>query len=192
MSRPLKASHDVAVGNVPDEPGWVRGVPPLAVECADTGQDEEELQAKISDLFAAGTKLVWVVRLVGPRRVEVHEPGQPMRLLQSGDQLVAPRILKNPVPVQAIFDRATAHEVTLRNLLQRQGYQNFDAVRAEGREEGREALVVNALLGSLETRGIPVDDTVCTNVESCRDLKTLQHWLTRAVTVRDAAQLFES
>ncbi|KOR27627.1 hypothetical protein TI05_13475, partial [Achromatium sp. WMS3] len=31
---------DVAVGNVPNAPGWVAGVPPLAVEYADTGQNE--------------------------------------------------------------------------------------------------------------------------------------------------------
>src|SRR5690606_20834455 len=31
---------DVSVGNVPDRPGWVKGVPPLAVEYAGTGQDE--------------------------------------------------------------------------------------------------------------------------------------------------------
>ncbi len=28
---------DVAIGNVADKPGWVPGVPPLAVEYADTG-----------------------------------------------------------------------------------------------------------------------------------------------------------
>lgn len=42
---------DVAVGNVPDAPGWIEGVPPLAVEYADTGQDEKELATKISELF---------------------------------------------------------------------------------------------------------------------------------------------
>ncbi|MEO1087035.1 MAG: hypothetical protein AAFY88_22595, partial [Acidobacteriota bacterium] len=37
---------DVAVG-VSDGPGWTAGVPPLAIEYADRGQDEDELQAKI-------------------------------------------------------------------------------------------------------------------------------------------------
>ena len=64
---------DIAVGNVPDKPGWVSGVPPLAVEYADVGQDEQELQAKIHTLLGAGTRYVWVVRLTGPRRVEVYE-----------------------------------------------------------------------------------------------------------------------
>ncbi len=58
---------DVAVGNVPDAPGWVDGAPPLAVEYADTGQDEKDLTTKISELFAAGIRLIWAVRLTGPR-----------------------------------------------------------------------------------------------------------------------------
>ncbi len=46
---------DIAVGNVPSEPGWVKGVPPLAVEYADTGQDEADLTVKLGELLAAGT-----------------------------------------------------------------------------------------------------------------------------------------
>src|SRR5215210_1338998 len=70
----------LSVGEMPDQPGWVQGAPPLAVEYADTGQDETELQIKIQELFAAGTRYVWVVRLTGPRRVDVHQPGQRLRI----------------------------------------------------------------------------------------------------------------
>jgi hypothetical protein len=108
------------------------------VEYADTGQDEKNLATKIAELFAAGTRLVWVVRLVGPRRVEVHEPGKEMRLAHPGEELVAAGILRNPVLVEALYDRRAAHEATLRNLLQRRGYRDLDDVRAQGREEARE------------------------------------------------------
>ena len=64
---------EVAIGNVPDAPGWIKGVPDLAIEYADVGQDEDELQAKISELLSAGTTSLWVVRLTGPRRVEVYQ-----------------------------------------------------------------------------------------------------------------------
>ena len=129
---------DVAVGNVTDAPGWVTGAaPPLAVEYADTGQDEAELAAKITDLLSAGTRLLWVVRLVGPRRVEVHTPGAPMRLAYPGEALEAPGILRNPVPVAALFDREAAHEATLKNLLQRRGYRDLEQVRNDGRAEGQ-------------------------------------------------------
>ena len=143
---------DVAVGQVPDAPGWVQDqAPPLAVEYADSGQDEAELAARIADLLASGTRLLWVVRLVGPQRVEVHAPGVPPRLAYPGERLAAPGILQNPVPVAALFDRTAAHEVTLRNLLQRKGYRDLEQVReeawvqgealgrAEGRAEGRTA-----------------------------------------------------
>lgn len=179
---------DVAVGNVPDAPGWIAGAPPLAVEYADTGQDEKELAVKLSELFAAGTKIAWVVRLVGPRRVEVHEPGQPMRLVRPGEELVAPGILQNPVPVEALYDRKAAHEVTLRNLLQRQGYRDLDEVREEGRAEALRA----AVLDVLEARGLTVDDNSRAALDGCRDLKTLQTWLARAATSQTTTQVFSA
>lgn len=128
---------DIAVGNVPDTPGWVQGVPLLAVEYADVGQDEEELQTKIGELLSAGTRVVWVVRLVGPRRVEVYEPSVACRIVLPGEQLQVPGILRNLVPVEALYDRRAAHETALRNLLQRQGYQDLNAVRDESKEEGK-------------------------------------------------------
>jgi hypothetical protein len=54
------------------------------------GQDEESLQDKIVDLLAAGTRFIWVVRLTGPRRVEVHELDRPMRTVSAGEELRAP------------------------------------------------------------------------------------------------------
>lgn len=133
---------DIAVTAPPTDHetgGWIPGAPPLAVEYAGRGQDEAELRAKIAKLLAAGTRFVWVVRLRGPRRIEVHEAGQPVRRLGVGDVLEAPGILRNPVPVEALYDRAAGHRATLRNLLQREGYDSLDAVRAEGVLEGQHA-----------------------------------------------------
>lgn len=129
---------DIAVGNVPDEPGWVAGAPPLAVEYADSGQDERDLQDKIGNLLSAGTRFVWVVRLTGTRRIEVYEPGKPHYLAYPGSHLEAPGVLQNPVAVEALYDSDVAHETALSNLLQRRGYANLDAVRQESRSEGRE------------------------------------------------------
>jgi hypothetical protein len=181
---------DVAVGNVPDAPGWVQGAPPLAVEYADTGQDEKELATKISQLFTAGTKLIWVVRLVGPRRVEVYEPGKGMRLARPGDQLVAPGTLQNPVPVEALYDRRAAHEVTLRNLLQRQGYRDLDEVRGEGREEGKTLATAKAILTVLAARGIELDEASSARLSACRETETLERWLARAVTATELDDVF--
>lgn len=127
---------DVAIGNVPNEPGWVVGAPELAIEYADVHQDEAELERKTRDLFAAGMKYLWVVRLTGPRRVEVHERGKAVRTVYPGAYLTAPGVLQNPVLVEALYDRDAAERATLTNLLQRKGYQDLDAVLAKGREEG--------------------------------------------------------
>lgn len=99
---------DIAVGNIPDKSGWVSGAPELAVEYADIGQDEPALQRKIIDLLAAGTKYLWVVRLTGPRRVEVFEQGKPMVIATPGQELKAPGVLQNAVPVEAMFEPEAA------------------------------------------------------------------------------------
>ena len=49
--------------------------------------------------------------------------------------LAVPGILRNPIPVEALYDRAAGHRATLSNLLQREGYDSLEAVRREGRQE---------------------------------------------------------
>ena len=140
---------DVSVGNVPDQPGWARGAPPLTVEYADTGTDEAELRQKIAELLSAGTQQVWVVRLWGPRRVEVHRAGSAsVAVRAAGQQLEAPGVLANPLPVEALYDRGAAFEATLRNLLQRRGYASLDAVLDEGARQGQ-TLAMREGLGDL-------------------------------------------
>lgn len=177
---------DVAVGNVPNTPGWVQGAPPLAVEYADTGQDEKELALKISELLAAGTKIVWVVRLSGPRRVEVHQTGQELRLVRPGEELTAPGILQNPVPVNALYDRQAAHAVTFRNLLQRQGYRDLDEIRGEGKQQA----LRESILAVLEARGLSVDDAARSALEATDVPDVLRRRLTRSATAATTEEVF--
>jgi len=121
------------------------------VEYADTGQDEAELRAKIEDLLRGGTKYLWVVRLAGPHRVEVYEQGKPMRVASPGEELRAPGVLRNPVKVEALYDREAAMAATLRNLLQRAGYNSLDDVLAQGKAEGKaEGLIGGEAQGKAE------------------------------------------
>jgi len=129
---------DVVVGIGPEVGGWSTTVPPLAVEYAADGQDNADLIKKIDEFLAAGTRWVWVVRLTGPRRVEVHARGKTMRVVRPGESLTAPGVLKNDVPVEALFDRDAAHEVALRNLLQRKGFDSLADVTAKGFDKGME------------------------------------------------------
>jgi hypothetical protein len=195
---------DIAVGNVPDEPGWIAGSPLLAVEYADTGQDEDDLAVKIDELLAAGTRYLWVVRLVGPRRVEVHTPGQTVRMAYPGELLEAPGVLRNAVPVEALYDPEVGREVTLHHLLQRYGYESLDAVReegrvegkaegkAEGRTEGEAGALREAILEALEIRGLAVPDQVRGTIDGCADPAILRIWRRRALTASSAAAVIES
>jgi len=81
----------------------------------------------------------------GPRRVEVYEPDQPRGILHHGEQLLAPGVLRNPVQVEALYDPAVAQRSALRNLLQRHGYADLDAVRDEGRSKQSLTLVARLL-----------------------------------------------
>lgn len=176
---------DVAVGNVPDRAGWVEGVPPLAVEYASRGQDETELAAKISELLEAGTRYVWVVRLLPPRQVEVHTTGASVRIFGPGQTLVAPGVLRNPVAVEALFDTEVANATTLRNLLQRLGYESLDQVKAAGRDEGREEGALSALRyavsSAIRARGLSIDAASRARLEACADVEQLNAWLGAAV-----------
>jgi hypothetical protein len=187
---------DIAVGPIPDEPGWAKIAPPLAVEYADVGQDEDALHLKISELHAAGTRWVWVVRLAGERCVEIHEQGQTIRVARPGEDLLAPGILENPVPVLALYDREAAHEATLRNLLNRRGYRDLAAVRAEGRAEGREegalAALRDAVRALLSARGLVLTEVSADRIDAERSPSTLQRWLLAAATVDDAQAIFDA
>ena len=179
---------DVAVNFEGGDGTWATTAP-LALEYVGKGQDEAELRTKIAELLAAGTQWVWVVRLVGPRRVDVHERGVGMRTVGSDGTLTAPGVLGLPVPVRALFDREVAHEVTLRNLLAAKGYGSLDAVREEGREEGLAALRAT-LVATIEARGWQLGEHDALRIAACRDLALLRAWCTRGVTAGSVEGVF--
>ncbi len=179
---------DVSVGGLANEPGWSSTAPPLAVEYADRGQDEPELQKKIVELLRCGTQFVWVVRLAGPRRVEVYAPGKAVLTVLPGGTLAAPGILKNTVPIEALYDRDAAHRQTLRNLLQREGYESLEAVKEEGVDAGRLVEARSALRRVLARRKLQVAPADEARVAACTDLAALERWLDQAVDAASAAE----
>lgn len=161
------------------------------------GQDEEKLHAKIADLLSAGTRWVWVVRLLAPRRVEVHEANQPLRTFGPGEELLAPGVLRNPVLVESLYDRAASDRATLRNLLQREGYESLAQVRDEGRVEGRvegrdEGLLegrARSLLQLLGKRHGELPREVQERILACRDLGVLDGWFLNAIDAKSLADV---
>ena len=193
---------DIAVNFTPGEGTWAKSAP-LAVEYAGRGQDETDLRKKIDELHKGGTRFVWVVRLVGPRRVDVHEAGVPMRVVDADGTLTAPGILSLPVPVKALFDRDAAHETTLRNLLAAKGYADLDAVREEareegreegreiGREEGREDALQNAFRAVIHARGWTLGAEHESRAAACHDVATLTRWIARVAVASRLEDVFE-
>lgn len=173
--------------------------PPLAVEYADVGQDEASLEEKRAELFAAGTRYLWVVRLAAePRHVEVHEAGAPSRLAYAGEALTAPGVLRNAVPVEAMWDGEAANRATLRNLLNRAGYESLDQVRGQGIEVGLEQGIekgearglATAICDACELRGLPLSDAQRELVNDARDAVRLRAWLRRVLAGEDLSKLF--
>ena len=123
-----------------------------------------------------------------------------MRRYSGGDTLAAPGILRNPVPVRALFDRRTAHRATLRNLLQREGYEDLASVlragarkgkaegkiegKIEGKVEGKVEALAEALFRVLAARGFDVDAETRAHIDNCRKPEQLGAWLTKA-TIAD-------
>ncbi len=180
---------DLSLGLDPNRTGWAGAAPPLAIEYASSGQDEATLEAKIAELLEFGTRTIWVVRLTGPLRVEIHEPGVPMRLVDADGTLSAPGILARDVPVRALIDPAIAVETALHNLLAQKGYRDLDAVRDEAREEGREEgrldQTRNILQVQLTARGFTIPPALGQRITACTDLLTLMRWLSQVAGAPD-------
>jgi len=85
--------------------------------------------------------------------------------------------------VDALYDRDAAHRHTLRNLLQREGYEDLEAVKtigrlAEARSELRRVLARRKL-------ALSADDEA--RIEGATDLADLERWLDQAVDAASAA-----
>lgn len=172
---------DISVGTrtTGEETGWGQGGPKLAIEHADVGQDEADLQKKISELLGAGTVLVWVVRLTGIQRVEVYQRQTPRKKTFGLDAvLTAPGILKNPVPVRAFFDSQLAHRLTLHNLIERFG---VEAVMTQTKAA--------AVLAVLAARRVSLSPEQQTRITLCSDAAQLDRWIVAAATATNASEL---
>ncbi len=69
-----------------DHEGYVPGAPDLAVEIVSPGDRDTDIQDKVMDYLAHGTRLVWVVR-PRQRTVTVYRPDGTVRLLRETDTL---------------------------------------------------------------------------------------------------------
>ncbi len=184
---------DVSVGGVSDDAGFAQTAPALAVEYVEAGANERALERKIEELLGAGTAMVWVVRIGAARQVEVHRGDGGVDVKHPGETVEAPGILKNAVPVDALYDRAAAHDFMLRNLLGRAGYTDLDAVRAEGHadgeQRGRIAQARSILRRVFASRGEVLDARQVAMLDACDDLALLDRWTDQALGGTSAADV---
>lgn len=118
-----------------------------------------------------------------------------MRIASADDELTAPGILHDPVPVRALVDSGAANVATRRNLLTPYGYKTIEEIEAkklaEGRVEGRTEGLATAVLAVLAARGLVPDDERVALVRACSDMTLLQRWLTRAAVADSLAAVFD-
>ena len=76
--------------------------------------------------------------------------------------------------MEALYDRDASHEVALRNLLQRKGYESLESVQREAKDEGNRAATARSVVKVLERRGIAVDAAERQRIESCTELEVLE------------------
>jgi len=108
----------------------------------------------------------------------VYTAEQPMQVVEAEGVLTAPGVLRNPVPVRALVDGKAANAATLRNLLNAEGYESLDDVRAEAR--------VQAIETVLRARGLTIEDRLLTRLRACTDPVLLGRWLVQSATATTA------
>jgi Uma2 family endonuclease len=82
-------------------------VPDLAVEVVSPTNLAEEIDAKLTDYFAAGVRLVWVI-YPDSGRVYVYDSPDRCRVLERSDELDGGEVLPGfRLPIETLFQAAT-------------------------------------------------------------------------------------
>lgn len=98
----VRAEH-LPAGGVPLDGFW-RRAPDVAVEVLSPGQTAAEMDVRMRDYFAAGTRLFWVVNPF-ERTVTVHAPTSPARWLTEAETLDGGDVIPGlAVPIADLFD----------------------------------------------------------------------------------------
>jgi len=69
--------------------------------------------------------------------------------------------------------------------------EHFGRGKREGKKEGRREGEAEAILTVLEARNLDVSDAERERIAGCTDLRQLETWVGRAVTVEKSSDLFD-
>lgn len=105
----------VQVGRLPPDglgAGWIGAAPDLVVEILSPNETNSELEEKLRDYRAAGTRLVWVIDPAA-RAVSVRSTSAPERRVSEGDDLDGGDVLPGfTLPVAALFTRLAKQQLS--------------------------------------------------------------------------------
>ncbi|MBD2636295.1 Uma2 family endonuclease [Limnothrix sp. FACHB-881] len=84
--------------------GFLEGAPDLAVEVLSPGNTVEEIDGKITEYFANGTRLMWVINPQQRYILVYRSPQEPDRLLKTADRLDGEAIIPGfSLPIAELF-----------------------------------------------------------------------------------------
>lgn len=188
---------DISVGRFIGGSGWVQGSPELAIRYVEPTQDAEDLARFIFEMLTAGTRWVWVVRLGGPRRVDVYSFAIVKRSYTSGQSIEAPGVLKNPVRVDALYMRELATDAAFTNLTQRRGFNDLQAMLAysdkigsmRAKRAGRRDGLREAIRLLFDARGWTLSEAQDAAITHVDDREKLRDWMRAAAAACSPAAL---
>lgn len=84
--------------------GFLEGAPDLAVEVLSPGNTVEEIDGKITEYFANGTRLMWVINPQQRYILVYRSPQEPDRLLKTADHLTGEDVIPGfSLPITELF-----------------------------------------------------------------------------------------
>ena len=112
-----------------------------------------------------------------------------MRTVLPGGMLEAPGILRNPVPIEAMYDQDVSFDVTLRNLLQRKGFEGIEDIVDQTMDKACDE-VREGIRTLLDARGMRLTSDQDRTVNACTEHKQLLEWHRRAVVATSTDDVF--
>jgi hypothetical protein len=91
----------------------------------------------------------------------------------------------------AFYDPKEAQRLTLRNLLQREGYAGLEDLKDRSRDEGRMAEARGALRRVFAKRKLHVASSDEARIDACSNLETLERWHDNAIDASSATDALE-
>ncbi|MEZ4406924.1 MAG: Uma2 family endonuclease [Polyangiales bacterium] len=190
------AAPDLSVfPSAPDPKTGGRQIEEIAVEVLDSERMSHTTD-KVEKLAARGVRRLFAVRVAARKVYEWDRDHHDWTELEEG-AVIEDRCFRVPVPARALVDRVLADDTVARALLARGNpviVAALDAQRDAGRRDGRREEALRArrevLRTLLSARGLTLAADHAARVDGCDEAATLDAWIVRAASARNADEVF--